>query len=91
MTQSFCDLTVIYGVSMITYTISVSTHSTLLRYSVVLSEYLSNHSTCPDTRPDTINTRPRSVKLETYRPGNEARQNPEKVLINVSFVLGTNV
>ena len=60
---------------MLTYTISVSTHSTLLRYSLVLSEYLSNHSTCPDTRPDTINTRPRrrpSVKLETYRPGNEA-------------------
>ncbi len=61
---------------MLTYTISISTHSTLLRYSLVLSEYLSNHSTCPDTRPDTINTRPRrrpSVKLKTYRPGNEAR------------------
>ncbi len=44
-----------------------------LRNSLVLSEYLSNHS----TRPDTINTRPRrrpSVKLETYWPGDEARR-----------------
>ncbi len=40
MTRSFCDLTVIYGVSMLTYTISVSTHSILLRYSLVLSKYL---------------------------------------------------
>ena len=57
---------------MLTYTISVSIRSTLLRYSLVLSEYLSNHSTCPDTRPDTINTRRPSVQLETYRPGIEA-------------------
>ncbi len=62
---------------MLTYTIrlSVSIHSTLLRYSLVLSEYLSNHSTCPDTRPDTINTRLRkrpSVQLETDQPGIEA-------------------
>ena len=63
---------------MLTYTISVSIRSTLLRYSLFLSEYLSNHSnhsTCPDTRPDTINTRPRrrpSVQLETDRPGIEA-------------------
>ena len=59
---------------MLTYTISVSIRSTLL----VSSEYLSNHSTCPDTRPDTINTRLRrrpsrpSVQLETNRPGVEA-------------------
>ena len=64
---------------MLTYTISVSIRSTLLRYSLFFSEYLSNHSnhsTCPDTRPDTINTRPRrrpSVQLETDRPGIEAR------------------
>ena len=61
---------------MLTYTISVSIRSTLLRYSLVLSEYLSNHSTCPDTRPDTVNTRPRrrrSVQLETDWPGIEAR------------------
>ena len=63
---------------MLTYTISVSIRSTLLRYSLFFSEYLSNHSnhsTCPDTRPDTINTRPRrrpSVQLETDRPGIEA-------------------
>ena len=56
---------------MLTYTISVSIRSTLLRYSLFFSEYLSNHS----TRPDTINTRPRrrpSVQLETDRPGIEA-------------------
>ena len=55
---------------MLTYTISVSIRSTLLRYSLFSSEYLSNHSTCPDTRPDTINNRPRkrpSVQLETNR------------------------
>ena len=60
---------------MLTYTVSVSIRSTLLRYSLFLSEYLSNHSTYPDTRPDTINTRPRrrpSVQLETDRPGIEA-------------------
>ena len=63
---------------MLTYTISVSIRSTLLRYSLFFSEYLSNHSnhsTRPDTRPDTINTRPRrrpSVQLETDRPGIEA-------------------
>ena len=37
---------------MLTYTISVSIRSTLLRYSLFFSEYLknhSNHSTCPDT------------------------------------------
>ncbi len=52
---------------MLTYTISVSIRSTLLRYSLVLSEYLSNHSTCPNT----INIRPRrrpSVQLEMDRP-----------------------
>ncbi len=56
---------------MLTYTISVSIRSTLLRYSLFFSEYLSNHS----TRPDTINTRLRrrpSVQLETDRPGIEA-------------------
>ncbi len=52
---------------MLTYTISVSIRSTLLRYSLVLSEYLINHSTCPDT----INTRPSrrpSVQLEMDWP-----------------------
>ena len=70
---------------MLTYTISVSIRSTLLRYSLFFSEYLSNHrnhSTCPDTRPDTINTRPRrrpSVQLETDRPGIEANSLLAKV------------
>ncbi len=56
---------------MLTYTISVSIRSTLLRYSLFLSEYLSNHS----NHSTTINTRPRrrpSVQLETDRPGIEA-------------------
>ena len=60
---------------MLTYTISVSIRSTLLRYSLVLSEYLSNHSTCPDTRPDTINTRPRRrpIALHWRQIGLESR------------------
>ncbi len=69
---------------MLTYTISVSIRSTLLRYSFVLSEYLSNHSTCPDTRPDIINTRPRrrpSVQLETDWPGIEASMHAAKRLL----------
>ncbi len=57
---------------MLPHTISVSVRSTLLRYSLVLSEYLSNHSTCPDTRPDTRPRRRPSVQLETDRPGIEA-------------------
>ena len=68
---------------MLTYTISVSIRSTLLRYSLVLSEYLSNHSTCPDTHPDTINTRPRkrpSVQLETDRPGVESSVGAHRTL-----------
>ncbi len=66
---------------MLTYTISVlfapcsGIRSFLAKY---LSNH-SNHSTCPDTRPDTINTRPRrrpSVQLEMDRPGIEARLAP---------------
>ncbi len=72
---------------MLTYTISVSIRYTLLRYSLFLSEYLSNHSnhsTCPDTLPDTINTRPRrrpSVQLETDRPGIEASHTSTCIII----------
>ncbi len=57
-----------------TYTISVKS----LRNSLFFSDYLSEVEPIrarPDTRPDTINTRPRrrpSVQLETDRPGIEA-------------------
>ena len=65
---------------MLTYTISVlftPPCSGIRSFLAYLSNH-SNHSTCPDTRPDTINTRPRrrpSVQLETDRPGIEAINN----------------
>ncbi len=80
---------------MLTYTISVSIRSTLLRYSLVLSEYLS--------KVEQIQHMPRytprynqyqaeeatySVTLETNRPGIEAKLQTDCSHLDIAEKMG---